>query len=232
MARHRPVGHQLGRNRPDPSPEITAQTLELIAGAPDFYTKLSRITDYIQKNIRYFIVERGIGGWQAICRETSSAIATATAKTRPPCSSPCSRLPASRPYYLPRRQPPRHRRSRAPSLYGNHMITAIELPADNTDPRLVGHRQSGRQALPHLRPHQRAHPRRQLFPPTSKAATAPSPPAQTARSSMPVLPPDANGTNRKGPSPSPPTACSPARSITRGLFGDDGTDRAMVHQGE
>ena len=30
-----------------------------------FYTKLSRITDYIQKNIRYFIVAKGIGGWQA-----------------------------------------------------------------------------------------------------------------------------------------------------------------------
>ena len=55
----------LEANRPDPSPEITAQTQSLIAGAPDFYTKLSRITEYIQKNIRYFIVMRGIGGWQA-----------------------------------------------------------------------------------------------------------------------------------------------------------------------
>ena len=55
----------LEANRPDPSPEITTQTQALIAGAPDFYTKLSRITDYIQKNIRYFIVERGIGGLRA-----------------------------------------------------------------------------------------------------------------------------------------------------------------------
>ncbi len=47
----------LEANRPDPSPEITAQTQSLIAGAPDFYTKLSRITEYIQKNIRYFIVD-------------------------------------------------------------------------------------------------------------------------------------------------------------------------------
>ncbi len=56
---------KLEANRPDPSPEITAQTQSLIAGAPDFYAKLSRITEYIQKNIRYFIVERGIGGLQA-----------------------------------------------------------------------------------------------------------------------------------------------------------------------
>ena len=56
---------KLEANRPDPSPEITAQAQELVAGAPDFYSKLSRITEYIQKNIRYFIVERGIGGLQA-----------------------------------------------------------------------------------------------------------------------------------------------------------------------
>ena len=55
----------LEENRPDPSPEITAQTQSLIAGAPDFYAKLSRITEYIQKNVRYFIVMRGIGGLQA-----------------------------------------------------------------------------------------------------------------------------------------------------------------------
>src|ERR1700691_1593488 len=55
----------LEANRPDPSPDITAQTQSLIAGATDFYTRLSRITDYIQKNIRYFIVMRGIGGLQA-----------------------------------------------------------------------------------------------------------------------------------------------------------------------
>ena len=60
---------KLEANRPDPSPEITAKTQELIAGAPDFYAKLTRITEYIQKNVRYFVVERGIGGQQAhLCR--------------------------------------------------------------------------------------------------------------------------------------------------------------------
>jgi transglutaminase-like putative cysteine protease len=39
--------------------------MSLIAGAPDFYAKVSRITEAIQKNIRYFVVMRGIGGWQA-----------------------------------------------------------------------------------------------------------------------------------------------------------------------
>ena len=42
---------------PIPRPEIAAKAQELTAGAPDLYTKLSRITGYIQKNIRYFIVD-------------------------------------------------------------------------------------------------------------------------------------------------------------------------------
>ena len=42
----------LEADRPEPSPEITAQTNALIAGAPDFYTRLSRITDYIQSKTK------------------------------------------------------------------------------------------------------------------------------------------------------------------------------------
>jgi transglutaminase-like putative cysteine protease len=55
----------LEEHRSEPTPEIAAKAQELIAGAPDFYTKLSRMTDFIQKDIRYFIVAKGIGGWQA-----------------------------------------------------------------------------------------------------------------------------------------------------------------------
>ncbi len=78
---------KLEADRPEPSPEITAQTeKKLIAGAPDFYTKLSRITEDIQKNIRYFIVDiAGSAACRRITPEISSVIVTATAKTRPPC---------------------------------------------------------------------------------------------------------------------------------------------------
>src|SRR4029077_10411635 len=38
---------QLEADRPAPSPEITAKVQTLIAGAPDFYTKLSRVTESI-----------------------------------------------------------------------------------------------------------------------------------------------------------------------------------------
>ena len=56
---------QLEAHRADPTPEIAAKARELAAGAPDFYAKLSRITSYVQNNVRYFIVIRGIGGYQA-----------------------------------------------------------------------------------------------------------------------------------------------------------------------
>ena len=55
----------LEADRPDPSPEITAQTQTLIAGAPTSTPSSAASPIHIQKNIRYFIVERGIGGLQA-----------------------------------------------------------------------------------------------------------------------------------------------------------------------
>ncbi len=75
---------KLEQDRPTPSPEITAKVNELIAGAPDFYTKLSRITEDIQKNIRYFIGCRVASVVsRPITRRISIATATATARTRP-----------------------------------------------------------------------------------------------------------------------------------------------------
>ena len=76
---------QLDEHRTDPTPEITGQVQTLIAGAPDLYTKLSRITSYIQKNVRYFIVEKGLGGCSHTTQATFIAISTVTAKTKRRC---------------------------------------------------------------------------------------------------------------------------------------------------
>ena len=124
-------------HRPDPTPEITAKTQALIAGAPDLYTKLDRITSYILNNVRYFIVERGIGGWQphfagdifrnryGDCKDKTTlliAMLQAAGITAHSLSVD-------------------HRRGfvdpAAPSRFGDHMITAIELPPENSDPRLA-----------------------------------------------------------------------------------------------
>jgi hypothetical protein len=128
---------QLEEHRPDPTPEITAKALELTAGAPDLYTKLSRITDYIQKNVRYFIVASGIGGWQAHYAGDIYRNRYGDCKDKTTLLISMLQAIGVRAYYL-------HVDSRrgiidpdAPSLAGNHMITAIELPEGENDPRLM-----------------------------------------------------------------------------------------------
>ena len=128
---------QLEEHRPDPTPEITAKAQELIAGAPDFYTKLSRITDYSQKNIRYFIVAKGIGGWQAHFAGDIYRNRYGDCKDKTTLLISMLQAVGIRAHYL-------HVDSRRgvidpaqPSLTGNHMITAIEVPDGINDPRLL-----------------------------------------------------------------------------------------------
>ncbi len=128
---------QLEQHRPDPTPEITAKAQELTAGATDFYTRLNRITDYIQKNIRYFIVAKGIGGWQAHFAGDIYRNRYGDCKDKTTLLISMLQAVGIRAYYL-------HVDSRRgiidpknPSLAGNHMITAIEVPDGVNDPRLV-----------------------------------------------------------------------------------------------
>jgi len=128
---------QLEEHRSDPTTEITAKAQELIAGAPDLYTKLSRITDYIQKNVRYFVIMRGIGGWQAHFAGDIYRNRYGDCKDKTTLLIAMLQGVGIRAYYF-------HVDSRrgiidpsAPSLMGNHMITAIELPDGDNEPRLV-----------------------------------------------------------------------------------------------
>ena len=190
---------RLQANRPDPSPEITAQTQSLIAGAPDFYAKLSRITEYIQKNIRYFIVERGIGGWQANHAADIFRNRYGDCKDKTTLLISMLQVAGIRAYYVPVDS---HRGvvdPDAPSFYGNHMITAIEIPADLRDPRLqaIAKARDGKQYL--------------IFDPTDEHTPVGNLPyylqggygilsAGDASQilALPVLAPDANGTEQKG----------------------------------
>jgi hypothetical protein len=127
----------LEANRPDPSPEITARAQSLIAGAPDFYSKLSRITDYIQMNIRYFIVERGIGGLQANHAADIYRNKYGDCKDKTTLLISMLQVAGIHAYYVA----VDHRRGVVdpdePSLLGDHMITAIEVPDGVQDPRLM-----------------------------------------------------------------------------------------------
>jgi len=189
----------LEANRPDPSPEITTQTQSLIAGAPDFYTKLSRITEYIQKNIRYFIVERGIGGLQANHAAVIFRNRYGDCKDKTTLVISMLQVAGINAFYMP----VDHRRGVVdpdePSIMGDHMIAAIELPPDVQDPRLkaVVKAKDGKRYL--------------IFDPTDERTPVGNLPSEEQGSygilaagaasqiiALPVLDPDANGFERKG----------------------------------
>jgi len=126
----------LEADRPKPSPEISAEVQSLIAGAPDFYAKLSRITESIQKNIRYFIVERGIGGLQANYAADIYRNRYGDCKDKTTLLISMLQVAGIHGYYLMVDDRRGVVDPKAPSLAGNHMITAIEVPADVQDARL------------------------------------------------------------------------------------------------
>ena len=198
----RALGQQwtaLETNRADPSPDITAQTQTLIAGAPDFYTRLSRITDFIQKNIRYFIVERGIGGWKANQAADIYRNKYGDCKDKTTLLISMLQVAGIHAFYVPVDDRRGIVDPDFPSMMGDHMITAIEIPADVQDPRLqaVVKAKDGKRYL--------------IFDPTNERTPVGNLPSYEQGSyatlaagassqiiALPILPPDANPNERKG----------------------------------
>ncbi len=189
----------LEANRPDPSPEIVGKVQQLIAGAPDFYTKLSRITESIQKNIRYFIVMRGIGGLQANHASDIFHNKYGDCKDKTTLLISMLQVAGIQAFYVPVDDRRGVVDPDQPSLLGNHMIAAIELPSNLQDPRLqaVVKAKNGKRYL--------------IFDPTNEhtpvgnlpsylqggyGTLAAGPASQII--ALPVLDPDANGTDQKG----------------------------------
>lgn len=130
-------GGKLQEHRTDPSPEIRAKVEELVAGAPDLYTKLSRITEYIQKNVRYFIVIRGIGGWQAHFASDIYRHHYGDCKDKTTLLIAMLKAIDVKSYHFVVDSRRGVIDPDAPSLTGNHMVTLIELPAGTEDKRLA-----------------------------------------------------------------------------------------------
>jgi transglutaminase-like putative cysteine protease len=190
---------KLEQDRPTPSPEITAKVNALIAGAPDFYTRLTRITEYIQKNVRYFIVSRGISGFQANHAADIYRNQYGDCKDKTTLLISMLQVAGIHAVYMPVDDRRGVVDPDDPALVGNHMITAIEIPADVKDERLraVATGKDGKRWL--------------IFDPTNERTPAGNLPSYEQGSygllaaggasqviALPVLAPDANGTERKG----------------------------------
>ena len=189
----------LEADRPTPSPEITAKVQQLTAGAPDFYTKLSRITESIQKDIRYFVVIRGIGGYQA--NHASDIFRNRYGDCKDKATLVISMLQVAgiHAFYVPVDDKRGIVDPESPSLAGNHMITAIEIPADVQDDHLkaIVKGKDGKRYL--------------FFDPTNEHTPVGNLPsyeqggygilaagAASQIIALPVLAPESNGTERKG----------------------------------
>lgn len=190
---------QLEAHRTDATPEITAKAEALVSGAPDFYTKLSRITSYIQKNVRYFIVVRGIGGWQAHPASEIFRNGYGDCKDKTTLLIAMLQAVGIHAYYLHVDSQRGVIDPEAPSLLGNHMITAIELPPDEADPRLMAQVKTGDgKTLLIFDPTDEVTPVGLIRPPLQGAYGNLADGANSCVIQLPVLRPDSAGIHRKG----------------------------------
>jgi len=140
---------QLSRDRLTPSPEIAAKAAELTAGKTDFYDKADAIATFLQKQIRYFVIEMGVGGFQphaaaeifkgryGDCKDKATLLSAMLASVG--IHSALVMVDTARGVVDPK----------DPSIVGDHMIGAIEIPKGYESPKLhsVVTTKSGRRYL-------------------------------------------------------------------------------------
>ena len=126
----------ISRDRMVANPEIAAKAAQLTAGKTDFYDKAEAIAEFVQKDIRYFVVEQGIGGIQphaaadifrnryGDCKDKSTLLSAMLASVG--IHSDIVIVDTNRGFIDPK----------APSAMGNHAIGAIEIPASYNSAKL------------------------------------------------------------------------------------------------
>jgi hypothetical protein len=118
------------------SPEIAAKAAELTQGKTDFYDKAEAIGEFVQKQIRYFDIEVGIGGYQphysaeifhnryGDCKDHAALLSTMLADVG--IHSALMMVDTERGVVDPN----------DPSIQGDHMIGAIQIPDGYQSPKL------------------------------------------------------------------------------------------------
>jgi len=126
----------LSRDRLVSTPEIAAKAAELTAGKTDFYDKAEAIGDFVQQKIRYFVIEMGVGGYQphaaeeifrgryGDCKDKATLLSAMLSSVG--IHSALMMVDSERGVVDPD----------APSIWGNHMIAAIEIPKGYESPKL------------------------------------------------------------------------------------------------
>jgi hypothetical protein len=126
----------LEHDRLTATPDIAAKAAELTAGKTDFYDKAEAIGNFVQQQIRYVAIEIGIGGYQphtaddifrgryGDCKDKATLLSAMLSSVG--IHSALLMVDTQRGVIDPN----------APSIAGNHMIGAIEIPSGYDSPRL------------------------------------------------------------------------------------------------
>ncbi len=126
----------LAKDRLVATPEIAAKAKELTGDKADFYEKTEAVAEFVQKQIRYFVIEMGIGGHQphfagdifhnryGDCKDKATLLSAMLSTVG--VHSALVLVDDRRGVVDPD----------APSVVGDHMIAAIEIPKDYNSPKL------------------------------------------------------------------------------------------------
>jgi hypothetical protein len=110
------------------APDIAAKAAELTAGKTDFYAQAEAIGEFVQQKIRYFVIEMGVGGYQphpaeeifrgryGDCKDKATLLSAMLSSVG--IHSALLMVDTERGVIDPE----------DPSIWGNHMIGAIEIP--------------------------------------------------------------------------------------------------------
>jgi transglutaminase-like putative cysteine protease len=127
---------KLSHERLAPTAEITAKAQQLTSGKTDFYDKTEAIAEFVQKQIRYFVIEMGVGGYQphfandifrnryGDCKDKATLLSSMLSTVG--IHAALLMVDDRRGVIDPE----------APSIVGNHMVTAIEIPKGYDSPKL------------------------------------------------------------------------------------------------
>ncbi|MDE3109509.1 MAG: DUF3857 domain-containing protein, partial [Acidobacteriota bacterium] len=123
----------LTKSRRDPTAEIQKKVAELTAGASGSLGKIRLLTEYMQRNIRYFAVEIGIGGYQPHTAAEVFAHQFGDCKDKATLLSAMLRAIGIESYYAIVDTDRGVVNSDYPSIDFNHVVLAIRLPDDVND---------------------------------------------------------------------------------------------------
>lgn len=117
------------------TPEITAKAQQLTAGMSDFYDKAEAIQAFVRDQTRYVGVEIGIGGYQP--HAAADVFKNRYGDCKDKATLLISMLGAAgiRATWL-EVDTEHHKDAAMPSINGDHMVAAIEIPDGYQDPRM------------------------------------------------------------------------------------------------